>query len=256
MMKRRPGSVVVALAALGGCVPPLWAADDDLRLPAPTFPVASALHEAHRSADALAVLERQLDGLNGDDLPTEAQLLRATLLAAVSRHQDGEALWAEIVERERSLTAFALRALVSSLAGRGEPAQAEARLTELLRATSARQQVDLILTVADSHRGAGHFAEAAALYGLALRSRAEVPLPTPHGLGSRPHRSLQAISTRPSRHSGKRSFNTARPRLLRPRAPGTKGVSIAWPVARTVYGRSVPHAGAPFERRLTVRGIA
>ena len=171
MTKRRPGSIVVLLAALGGCVPPLWAADNDLRLPAPTFPVASALHEANQSADALAVLERQLDGLNGNDLPTEAQLLRATLLAAVGRHQDGEALWAEVAERESSLTAFALRALVSSLAGHGEPAQAEARLTELMRATSARQQVDLILTVADSHRGAGHFADASALYGLALRSQ-------------------------------------------------------------------------------------
>ena len=63
MMTRRPGSIVVVLAALGGCVPPLWAADDDLRLPAPTLPVASALHEGHQSADALAVLERRLDGL-------------------------------------------------------------------------------------------------------------------------------------------------------------------------------------------------
>ena len=249
MMKRRPGSIVVALAALGGCVLPLWAADDDLRLPAPTFPVASALHEAHRSADALAVLERQLDGLKGDDLPTEAQLLRATLLAAVGRHQDGEALWAEVAERERSLTAFALRARVSSLAGRGEPAQAEARLTELLRSTSTRQQVDLVLTVADSHRGAGRFAEAAALYGLALRSQSRGASADAARLG--------LAATQESAGDLDGAVEIFRQAQLQHRArQGTKGVSIAWPVARTVYRSSVPHAGAPFERRLTVRGIA
>ena len=170
-MRNWLGNSVVVVAALGGYAEPLWAADGDLRLPAPTFPVAAALYEAHQPTDALEVLERQLDGLTGDEVPIEAQLLRATLLAGVGRHQEREALWTEIAERESSLTVFALRALVSSLAGRAEPAQAETRLTELMMATSARQQLDLILTVADSHRGAGNFVEAAALYGRVLRSR-------------------------------------------------------------------------------------
>ena len=133
--------------------------------------MASALHDANQSAGALAVLDRQTEGLTGDDLPAEAQILRATLLAAVGRHQESEALWDEVAEREGSLRAFALRALVSSLADRGEPAQAERRLTELTRATSTRQHIDLILNVAEAQVSAGAFSEAAALYGRALRSQ-------------------------------------------------------------------------------------
>ena len=171
MRPRLRAGIVVVLTALGGSVPPLWAANDDLRLPAPTFPVASVLHDADQSAEALAVLDRQLAGLTGDDLPAEAQILRATLLTAVGRHQESEALWDEVAERERSLKAFALRAVVRSLADRGEPAQAERRLTELTRATSTRQQMDLILRLAEAQLSAGAFSEAAALYGRVLRSQ-------------------------------------------------------------------------------------
>ena len=171
MRPRLRAGIVVVLTALGGSVPPLWAANDDLRLPAPTFPVASVLHDADQSAEALAVLDRQLEGLTGDDVPAEAQILRATLLTAVGRHQESEALWDEVAERERSLKAFALRAVVMSLADRGEPAQAERRLTELTRATSTRQQMDLILRLAEAQLSAGAFSEAAALYGRVLRSQ-------------------------------------------------------------------------------------
>ena len=171
MRPRLRAGIVVVLTALGGSVPPLWAANDDLRLPAPTFPVASVLHDADQSAEALAVLDRQLERLTGDDLPAEAQILSATLLTAVGRHQESEALWNEVAERERSLKTFALRAVVMSLADRGEPAQAERRLTELTRATSTRQHWDLILRVAEAQLGAGAFSEAAALYGRVLRSQ-------------------------------------------------------------------------------------
>ena len=171
MRLRRRAGIVVVLTALGASVPPLWAASDDLRLPAPTFPVASVLHDANQSAEALAVLDRQLEGLTGDDLPAEAQILRATLLTAVGRHQESEALWDKLAERERSLKAFALRAVVMSLADRGEPAQAERRLTELTRATSTRQHTDLILRVAEAQLSAGAFSEAAALYSRVLRSQ-------------------------------------------------------------------------------------
>ena len=171
MRPRLRAGIVVVLTALGGSVPPLWAANDDLRLPAPTFPVASVLHDADQSAEALAVLDRQLEGLTGDDLPAEAQIFRATLLTAVGRHQESEALWDEVAERERSLKAFALRAVVRSLADRGEPARAERRLTELTRATSTRQQMDLILRLAEAQLSAGAFSEAAALYGRVLRSQ-------------------------------------------------------------------------------------
>ena len=171
MRPRLLGVIVVVLAALGGSVAPLWAANDDLRLPAPTFPVASELHDANQSTEALAVLDRQLEGLTGDALPAEAQILRATLLTAVGRHQQSEALWDEVAQRDRSLVVFATRAVVMSLAGRGEPAQAEMRLTELTRATSTRQHMDLILRVAEAQLSAGAFSEAAALYGRVLRSQ-------------------------------------------------------------------------------------
>ena len=171
MRPRLRAGIVVVLTALGGSVPPLWAANNDLRLPAPTFPVASVLHDANQAAEALAVLDRQLEGLTGDDLPAEAQIFRATLLTAVGRHQESEALWDEVAERERSLKAFALRAVVMNLADRGEPAQAEKRLTELTRATSTRQHWDLLLWVAESQLSVGAFSEAAALYGRVLRSQ-------------------------------------------------------------------------------------
>ena len=58
-----------------------------------------------------------------------------------------------------------------SLADRGEPAQAERRLTELTRATSTRQHTDLILRVAEAQLSAGAFSEAAALYSRVLRSQ-------------------------------------------------------------------------------------
>jgi soluble lytic murein transglycosylase len=150
---------VMAVTSLG-------AANDDLTLPAPSYPEVARLLDA---GDHTAALDRLIDTVQtGPDQPLEALVLRATLLGAGGRDGDGETVWRQVIDREVWMRTFSRRALVISMAGRGEPALAAPILTELNRSDPTRH-LDLTLLVADAYRERQDFDDAATLYRDALR---------------------------------------------------------------------------------------
>ena len=156
--------VFVLVAVLG---PPVGAAnDDDLHLPPATFPEAVEAWRGGRVADALALLERQLEADDGEQ-PIEALILRATLLTENGQPEEAETLWRAIIEREIWMRTFARRALVTSLSGRDAPDEAEALLAALNTSDRTRH-LDLTLEVADAHRRRGESQQARRLYRLVV----------------------------------------------------------------------------------------
>ena len=137
------------------------AANDDLTLPEPTYPDVARLLDAGDHAAALDRLTAAVQ--DGPGQPLEALVLRATLLAHVGRGPDAEAVWMQVIDREVWMRTFCRRALVASMAGRGEPALAAPILSELHRSDRNRH-LDLTLLVADAHRERDEFGRAVALY--------------------------------------------------------------------------------------------
>ena len=144
---------------------PAGAANDELTLPPPTYPDVARLLDTGDHAAALDRLTAVVQ--DGPGQPLEALVLRATLLAHVGRGPDAETVWRQVIDREVWMRTFSRRALVTSLAGRGEPALAAPTLSELNRSDRTRH-LDLTLLVADAHRDRAEFPRAAALYRDAL----------------------------------------------------------------------------------------
>ena len=158
---------LLALILLPALAPtPPAAAGQDLTLPDPTYPEVVRLFDA---GDHAAARDR-LDAIvsDGPTQPLEALVLRATVQGAAGRGADAEAAWRQVIDRAVWMRTFARRALVSSLAARGEPALAAPILNELNRSDRTRH-LDLTLLVADAHRDEDDVDAAAALYGEALR---------------------------------------------------------------------------------------
>ena len=144
------------------------AENDDLRLPPPTFAEATAAWRDGRAHDALTLLEDQLEAAatqtpGQDSPPLEALVLRATFYTHLGRHEDAEADWRAVIEREIWMRTFARRALVTSLVSRGAVVQTEPILAELSRSDAARH-IDLTLQVADVYRESGETRVARRLY--------------------------------------------------------------------------------------------
>ena len=147
---------------------PVGAANDTLVLPPPTYPDVTSLLDAGDHAAALDRLTATVP--DGPDQPLEALVLRATLLAHVGRAPEAEAVWRRVIGREVWMRTFSRQALVTSLAGRGEPALAAPILSELNRSDRTRH-LDLTLLVADAHRERGELDRAAVLHRDALGRR-------------------------------------------------------------------------------------
>ena len=150
------------LVAIPG--PTTGAANDDLHLPASTFPEAVEAWRSAQVADAVATLDRQLAPDAGDQ-PIEALILRATLYAENRQPLEAEALWHTIIEREIWMRTFARRALVKSLTGRRTPEAAETILNALNDSDRTRH-LDLTLDVADAYVELGQSGPARRLYRL------------------------------------------------------------------------------------------
>ena len=161
--------VATLLAALA--VSPLGAANDDLILPPQTYPDVTRLLNAGDHTAALDTLTAAVQDASGEpgqpDQPIEALVLRATLLAHLGRDTEAEAVWRRVVDREVWMRTFSRRALVTSMAGRGEPALAAPILSELSRSDRTRH-LDLTLLVADAYTARDEFGRAATLYRDAL----------------------------------------------------------------------------------------
>ena len=156
----------------------VWAGNDDLRLPRPAFAEATKAWRDGRSHDALIALERQLleDG-SGPRGQThlEAIVLRATLYQDLGRHDDAEADWQTVIDREIWMRTFARRALVTSLASRGAAGEAVPILAELSRSDPSRH-LDLALRVADVYQTSGETSAARRLYRQVLGHESRGPL--------------------------------------------------------------------------------
>ena len=160
------GFVVTLIAALTATR--VGAANDELILPPPTYVDVTRLLDAGNHAAALDRLTAAVQDESGQ--PVEALVLRATLFAHVGRAADAEAVWRRVISREVWMRTFSRRALVTSMAGRGETALAAPILSELTRSDRTRH-LDLTLLVADAHRERGEPDRAAALYRDALGRR-------------------------------------------------------------------------------------
>ena len=161
--------VVTLLAVLAAAS--AGAANDDLTLPRPTYPDVARLLDAGHYAAALDRLNASVEDSSGQpDQPIEALVLRATLLGHVGRDPDAEAVWRRVIDREVWMRTYSRRALVTSMAGRGEPALAVPILSELNRADQTRH-LDLTLLVADAYRERGELDRAAVQYRDALARR-------------------------------------------------------------------------------------
>ena len=159
----------VCLLTLVGPYRLVDARTDELRLPPPVFVDAVRRWRDGRAADALATLDRRLaqETQENSDQPLEALILRATLHNAVGHPAEAERLWQTVIEREVWMRTFARRALVTSLADRGAPADAEPILAALNRSDDTRH-LDLTLMVADAYHALGRIGEARRLYQLVV----------------------------------------------------------------------------------------
>ncbi len=131
-----------------------------IQLPAAAWPAAVAQMHAGDPIGALAALDR---AITDEEKPLEATVLRATLLTRAGRHAEAEAEWGSAIDRAVYLRTFARRAIVTSLAARGAPQEAEPYLEELLGSDADRHR-DLALRVAEAHLAASAPDRAAALY--------------------------------------------------------------------------------------------
>ena len=163
-VRRQPTTLSILLLVATTTV---WASNDDLRLPPPTFSEATAAWRDGRAHDALIALEDQLVAASAETpeapLRLEGLVLRATLYGHLGRHQDAEADWQAVIERETWMRTFARRALVTSLTNRGAVAQTEPVLSDLSRSDPSRH-IDLTLQVADTYRESGETRAARRLY--------------------------------------------------------------------------------------------
>ena len=160
--------IATILVVTGGSTVAL-AADDDLHPPSYTYPDVVRLWHDGRLADALALLDLQL-APPSDDQPLEALVLRAAVLGDSGQPEAAESLWTEVIGREVWMRTFSRRALVESLAARGEPERAEHVLDELTQSDAARHR-DLTLRVAEAYQQDGDTVGASRLYHQVLASQ-------------------------------------------------------------------------------------
>ncbi len=136
-----------------------------LRLPAATYPEAVRLLRSGEPGAALTRLDDTLGGQTPE--PLDALVLRATALGAAGRGRAAEVTWQQVIDREVWMRTFARRAVVESLAIRGEPALAGPPLAELHRSDPVRH-LDLTLAVATAHLERNEFERATQLFQRAL----------------------------------------------------------------------------------------
>jgi soluble lytic murein transglycosylase len=151
-----------------------------LTLPTPTYPEVVRLSRAGERAAALT----RLDLVVGEQAPKplDAVVLRASVLGAAERGAEAEAVWRQVIEREVWMRTFARRALVTSMAKRGEPALAASTLAELERSDPVRH-LDLTVAVASAHLDRNEFEPAARLFRRALSHQRHGATPDQARLG-------------------------------------------------------------------------
>ena len=136
-----------------------------LTLPTPAYPDVVRLHEGGNQTAALTRLDLVVGPQTPEPLP--AAVLRASLLGEAGRGAEAEDVWRQVIDREVWMRTFARRALVASMAARGEPALAASTLAELQRSDPVRH-LDLTVTVASAHLDRTEFEPAVRLFRQAL----------------------------------------------------------------------------------------
>ena len=163
------GRVVFSAILVIAAAATVQTANEDLRLPDPTYPAAVALWKDGRVSEALAALARQVGPTaDTEGQPLEAVVLRAVLASEAGLAADAEADWRAVIAREVSMRTFSRRALVESQTSRGAPEAAEPFLAELARSDATRH-LDMALLVADAYLERGAREPAAGHYRQVLR---------------------------------------------------------------------------------------
>lgn len=132
---------------------------DDARLPDPIYPDIVTLSEAGQHAEALATLDRKVPPA-GDEVPIEALVLRARLLASAGEHARSAAAWEDLAARADSIEPTAFRFAVDGHIRSANLARAE----ELLGRRPVREFGDLWSALATAYRVGGQLDHAASLY--------------------------------------------------------------------------------------------
>ncbi len=174
MIKGHVALIVVLCVSFGpaailsvevGQAEPASSAAATLRLPAPSYPEVLALHTSGDDSAALERLDRAVAETTPE--PLDALVLRATILSSAGRGAEAEAVWRQVLDRETWMRTFSRRALVASMAARGEPLLATSDLAELQRSDPVRH-LDVTLDVADAYYARDEFDHAATLFRQAL----------------------------------------------------------------------------------------
>ena len=151
---------LIGLIAVAGQLPlHTQSTTDDARLPEPIYPDVVALWEAGQHAEALATLERKVPA-SGTDVPLEALVLRARLLAVKGEHAPSALAWEDIAARADAIEPTAFRFAVDSHIRAANLGRAE----ELLGRQPIREFGDLWSALASAYRAAGQLDRAASLY--------------------------------------------------------------------------------------------
>ncbi len=144
---------------------------DEARLPAPAYPDVVASAAAGKAADALVRLDEELHGQGVDQLPVDARLLRAHLLAQAGRPAESAALWQSIASTpglDDPLRELALRSALSVLLQAGRLTAASAALDALTAAQDGRPDAQALVDLAQAYVKTGDEAHAAPLFQRAL----------------------------------------------------------------------------------------
>ena len=140
-------------------------ADATLRLPEPTYPNVVSLFTSGDYSAALAGLVRAIGDTTPE--PLDALVLRATILNSARQWAEADVAWRQVIDREVWMRTFSRRALVASMAARGEPTLATPILSELHGSDPIRH-LDLTLDVAEAHLARDEFDRASVLFRQAL----------------------------------------------------------------------------------------
>jgi len=158
------GPALVSAAEAGQTVR-TGSADAILRLPEPTYPDVVSLSTSGDYSAALAGLARAIGDTTPE--PLDALVLRATILNSARHWAEADVAWRQVIDREVWMRTFSRRALVASMAARGEPTLATPILSALHGSDPIRH-LDLTLDVAEAHLARDEFDRASVLFRQAL----------------------------------------------------------------------------------------
>ena len=146
-------------------------ANNDLRLPGPTYPLAVAYYLENKPADALTTLEQAVANTETTALPVEFLVLHARLLEQLERLSESNRIWKTVAQLENSLSMFARLSIVKNLINSARVEEAEEYFKNTMAIGTDPRLLDLLLDIGDAYRRSGDFPHAISIYSEVLRKQ-------------------------------------------------------------------------------------